>query len=193
VVTGGPYANEDFNRNLILDAGEDVGLDPCHGDGELTPPSSAAGTLPSTVTTDENGLANFDLVYLKSSGWWIQVEVTASTLVLGTETTSSLGMRLPIIESEKGEHPHSPYGAGTLPILVSSTGPGSISPAGPVVLVTPTFDVTFFIAPNLGCFITDVMVDGVSEFGVPLLPDVPYVYTFEEVTDTHTIHATFGP
>ena len=78
------YANEDTaNRNLILDPGEDL-----NGDGQLTPPSSAAGTLPATVRTDENGVAEFNLVYLKGSAAWIEAEITASTLVLGTETQS---------------------------------------------------------------------------------------------------------
>jgi len=83
-----PYPNEDANRNLILDvdAGEDTGANPGHGDGQLTPPSSAAGSVPSTVTTDENGVANFNLVYLKASAAWIEDEIRASTLVLGTET-----------------------------------------------------------------------------------------------------------
>jgi hypothetical protein len=54
----------------------------------LTPPSSAAGALPGTVITDENGVAEFNLVYLKDSAAWIEAEITASTVVLGTETQS---------------------------------------------------------------------------------------------------------
>jgi len=77
------YANEDTNENLILDGVEDL-----NGDGLLTPPSSAAGTLPSTITTDENGAAEFNLIYLKDSAAWIEAEITASTEVLGSEAQS---------------------------------------------------------------------------------------------------------
>ncbi|MDY6839207.1 MAG: invasin domain 3-containing protein [Thermodesulfobacteriota bacterium] len=107
----GTYPNEDVNENLFLDPGEDTGNDPGHGDGELTPPNSAAGTVPMTVTTDANGVANFDLVYMKSSAMWIVDRIQASTLVLGTETTSSMTFRLPAEKTEAWlcELPDSPY------------------------------------------------------------------------------------
>ncbi len=109
----GPYQydNEDENRNLILDVddGEDTGLDPGHGDGVLTPPSSASGTVPGTVTTDENGVANFNLVYLKQYSVWVEAEIKASTLVLGTETTSTLTFWLPYAIGEEASLPSSPF------------------------------------------------------------------------------------
>ncbi|MDY6988040.1 MAG: invasin domain 3-containing protein [Thermodesulfobacteriota bacterium] len=107
----GTYPNEDINENLFLDPGEDTGNDPGHGDGELTPPNSAAGTVPMTVTTDANGVANFDLVYMKSSAMWIVDRIQASTLVLGTETTSSMTFRLPAEKTESWtcELPDSAY------------------------------------------------------------------------------------
>ncbi|MCX5850578.1 MAG: Ig-like domain-containing protein, partial [Deltaproteobacteria bacterium] len=91
----GSYDNEDVNRNLILDAGEDVNVD-----GDLTPPNSAAGDLPETVTTDANGVANFNLVYLKANAIWIVDRISASTLVFGTETTSSISLTLPAERTE---------------------------------------------------------------------------------------------
>lgn len=87
--------NEDVNENMIMNAGEDV-----NGDGFLTPPNSAAGTIPATVITDENGVANFGLTYLKSSANSIVDRIRASTLVLGTETSSSLTFRLPYERTE---------------------------------------------------------------------------------------------
>ncbi|MFW5639552.1 MAG: carboxypeptidase regulatory-like domain-containing protein, partial [Thermodesulfobacteriota bacterium] len=97
--------NEDENRNLTLDPGEDI-----NEDGQLTPPNSAAGNaIPSIITTDENGVANFDLVYLKASAVWIVDEITATTLVSGTETQSKLVFRLPFEEGEACELPNSPY------------------------------------------------------------------------------------
>ena len=104
----GTFDNEDANRNLILDAGEDIG--PGAPDGELTPPSSAAGSVPRTVETDENGVANFNLVYLKASAAWIEIEITASTEVLGTETQSTYTFGLGWLVGEECNLPHSPYG-----------------------------------------------------------------------------------
>jgi adhesin/invasin len=111
----GTYPNEDANENLFLDPGEDTGNDPGHGDGQLTPPNSAAGTIPMTVTTEANGVANFDLVYMKSSAMWIIDRIRASTVVLGTETTSSMSFRLPAEkgEAEGCELPDSPYNPPT--------------------------------------------------------------------------------
>jgi hypothetical protein len=104
----GTFNNEDTNRNLILDPGEDIG--PGAPDGELTPPSSAAGSVRATVTTDENGVANFNLVYLKASAAWIEAEVSATTLVLGTETQSTYTFWLGWKVGEECNLPHSPYG-----------------------------------------------------------------------------------
>lgn len=136
------WDNEDLNRNLILDTGEDVpyvkgpypvtsqgftitdtglqdgnnqeiytvdysiGIEGGSGpqsfvtDGILTPGNSAGGTLPATVTTDVNGLANFTLTYAKQYSVWIQDEIKATTTVLGTETTGILHLPLPFIATE---------------------------------------------------------------------------------------------
>ncbi|MEJ2567016.1 MAG: hypothetical protein P8141_13855, partial [Gammaproteobacteria bacterium] len=135
------FDNEDINRNLIFDAGEDVpylkgpypvssqgftisdtsaqdsngqekftvdgsieggpsGLITFVSDGVLTPGNSAGGTLPATVTTDANGLANFDLYYAKEYSIWIRDEIKATTLALGTETTGVLTMTLPALKKD---------------------------------------------------------------------------------------------
>jgi len=110
-------ANEDVNRNLILDAGEDVG--PCSEksactalvpDHQLTPPSATAGSVPSTITTIENGTGSFELTYLKSSAGWIDSEITASVRVLGTESKYTLVVELGYLIGEEGSLPNSPYG-----------------------------------------------------------------------------------
>jgi hypothetical protein len=105
------YPNEDINFNLILDAGEDTGStgDPCDGDGLLTPPSSAAGSVPANVTTDENGVANFSLIYPKTSAAWIMAKITASTIVLGSETRSTYNFTLGWLKGEECNLPDSPY------------------------------------------------------------------------------------
>ena len=103
-VTGTFFSNEDKNGNLILDTGEDF-----NDDGMLTPPNSAAGDIPDTVVTDENGVANFNLVYLTQYARWIGVEITASTLVFGSETQASLQFILPYAIEDQCFLPASPY------------------------------------------------------------------------------------
>ena len=83
-------ANEDTNMNLSLDPGEDVGpydslAADMVADGYLTPHNSAAGTVPSTITTDANGLASFQITYLKQYSMWIRARLQASVNVQGTE------------------------------------------------------------------------------------------------------------
>lgn len=119
----GPYVgeysmpNEDTNKNLVLDPGEDIG--PCDNltnctamvpDGKLTPASSAGGTVPASVTTIANGTAAFELTYLKSSAVWVQTEITATTKVLGTESRTALTSWLGFLETDAASLPHSPYG-----------------------------------------------------------------------------------
>nr|HOO89338.1 Ig-like domain-containing protein [Syntrophales bacterium] len=114
--------NEDENRNLILDSGEDR-----NGDGFLTPPISAAGSIPPYVTTDENGVATFDLIYLKSSAAWIEDEFTATTFVHGTETKTTYTFWLPYQEDEACHLPHSPY---TTKSVTLSAAPSTLTADG---------------------------------------------------------------
>jgi protocatechuate 3,4-dioxygenase beta subunit len=85
----GAFLNEDTNRNLELDAGEDL-----NGDGELTPANSSAGNMPGVIEVDENGVGTFSWIYLKQYAGYIKAEIKASTLVLGSETTSTLNAEL---------------------------------------------------------------------------------------------------
>jgi len=87
------------------------GIPSGNGDGQLTPPNSAAGTIPTTVTTDGYGAANFDLIYPKDSAVWIVVELTATTRVLGTETKSTVLFQLGHAEIDEEHLPASPFNA----------------------------------------------------------------------------------
>jgi len=114
--------NEDLNKNLILDAGENVAQtatsiasidaygNPIFGaafptpanDGILTPYSASAGTFVqdatlqpiTSVTTDASGTANFSLLYLKAYAPWIVAELKATTPVIGSQTTAVLETNL---------------------------------------------------------------------------------------------------
>lgn len=106
----GTFWGEDINENLTLDAGEDgyrryyasgtLATGPGTLDGVLTPINSAAGTVPSKVTTDENGVATFNLNYPKQSAIWTVVRLRATTKVQGTETRSELILRLAATTSD---------------------------------------------------------------------------------------------
>lgn len=106
--TTGTFFNEDVNENVILGPGEDgtrryaasgatvVGT----SDGMITPPNSAAGTLPATVTTDASGVANFNLTYGKPSALWIVDRIRARTMVQGSEAIGEIVFRLAGLEAD---------------------------------------------------------------------------------------------
>lgn len=120
------FVNEDLNRNTYLDNDEDQadaysdyyesgdwipGLD----NGHLDPGQSTAGNIPSSVLTDENGVATFTLRYLKQYAVWLQAEITASTTVFGTEYDTVTYTNLPASASEiesdilQNTFPQSPF------------------------------------------------------------------------------------
>lgn len=131
----GTFDNDDVNEDTIKGAAEMS--DPY---GALRPPNSAAGSLPATVTTDAKGVANFNLVYLKGSAVWILDRIRASTLVLGTETNSSITFTLPAerTEAEAGELPNATY---PVDLNVAAT-------AGSTVTYTmPAWNSDYVVAP----------------------------------------------
>jgi hypothetical protein len=98
-------SNEDANMNLVLDPGEDTGpydlnAEAWQPDGQLTPHNSAAGSIPATVITDENGIASFKHTFLKKYALWVQIKMKASVMVLGTETQATSTWRLDALKSE---------------------------------------------------------------------------------------------
>ena len=133
----GTFDNEDVNQNLNIDPGEDL-----NGDGALTPPNAAAGTVPATVTTDATGFANFNLSYPKGSAVWIRDRIRASTLVQGTETSSEITFTLPAekTEYEAGDLPNSPYPIGlTVAATAGSTVSYLLPPFAPQYGISATY------------------------------------------------------
>jgi hypothetical protein len=107
--TLGTFWGEDRNENLFLDTNPAPPEDGARyyyadktkttlyagtQDGVLTPVNSASGTVPSKVTTDENGVATFNLNYPKQSAIWTIVRLRATTKVAGTETRAEQIFRL---------------------------------------------------------------------------------------------------
>jgi hypothetical protein len=136
----GTFNNEDINENLICDGcvpagnGEDI-----NGNGALTPSNSTAGDLPATVTTGDNGLATFNLIYLKENTDWIVDRIRASTVVSGTEIISqsifTLVGSVPDETADPPVLPDSPFnivcpyiaGASTLQVLVPLGGSNTVA------------------------------------------------------------------
>lgn len=79
--------NEDTNRNGILDLlplpSEDI-----NGDGKLEPGIPAVIT--PSVTTDALGFASVTLRYGKNYAWWVSTQITAKSLVGGTESSQTV-------------------------------------------------------------------------------------------------------
>jgi hypothetical protein len=123
------YCSEDVNGNGSRDVGEDgtrtllpsaIDAGSCPSiappptgtlDLGLTPSNSDGGGIPATVTTDTNGIAAFNLTYLKGSALWVVNKLTATVSSNGTETRKSTIFRLSALRGdlEPCSLPASPY------------------------------------------------------------------------------------
>ena len=72
------YYNEDLNHNNVLDKGEDL-----NGNGVLDP--GPVATIPSEVTTNNDGFGTFYVEYPKCYAVWTDVRIIATTEVSGSE------------------------------------------------------------------------------------------------------------
>ena len=88
-----PCANEDDNLDGILDPGEDT-----NGDLFLTPGNVVAAL--GEVTTDEQGGAVIDILYPQSFGTWVDITLTLSTQVNGTESSTTTIFTLPVLSTD---------------------------------------------------------------------------------------------
>jgi len=79
----------------------------------------------------------------------------------------------------------------TFTITATAGAGGTIAPSG-TVTVEYGKDQTFTITPNTGYHVKDILVDDASVIEA-LTPneDGSYTYTFEQISDNHTIVATF--
>ena len=127
----GPYSvaapptecyNEDLNGNGIFELTEDT-----NGNGQLDPGSVAAvspgsvttAATPITIgstTTTVNGSAALVVSYPEDHAEWVQVQLTATATVSGTESTTSSTFWLPIL--------------AIYVTTITSSPPGQISPYG---------------------------------------------------------------
>lgn len=104
------YPNEDIDRNELIGIGEDSGPYPGANNGVLDPPKSSAGTVPATVTTNENGVGEFNYYWQKIYAAWTKVEIRASVVVYGSETIAVLNYGPTLLEKDAPHIPLSPWG-----------------------------------------------------------------------------------
>lgn len=83
------------------------------GGTEPIPANSVAGSVPTTVVTDENGVAEFYHDYLKMYAGYVKVEMKATVQVQpGSQTQSKLEYWLPWLEEDAQYLGASPWGGG---------------------------------------------------------------------------------
>ena len=105
-------ANEDTDKNGILNAGEDI-----NSDGRLWPGLPIV-VSPASVTTSSNGFATFYLQYGENFVPWLDTTITARASVGGTESVQNQRYFLQGVASDfTNENPPagatSPFGTGT--------------------------------------------------------------------------------
>jgi hypothetical protein len=103
--------NEDANLDGVLDTGEDI-----NNNAVLDPRNVAS--VAGTVTTDAEGLAKLEIVYAKEYALWVDVQLTATAGVAGTESLDSVQFTLPVlVDDMKSEDSPpsstSPWGAAS--------------------------------------------------------------------------------
>lgn len=97
-------AAEDANQNGQLDPGEDT-----NNNMKLEPTNSAA-TSASSITSASDGSASFSLLYPQSHCNWVQVELTATVRVGGSESVETSRFFLSCLASDLNNTDISPPG-----------------------------------------------------------------------------------
>jgi hypothetical protein len=160
----------------------------------LTPSVSGGhGSIaPATaITVDAHGTYSFRLQ--PDVGYHVD-----KLLVDGTAVTVSLGGVYTLADITSDHAIVASFAAGALPgsyaLLPTAGAHGTVGPAvsaypyGPVITLLPNSTYTFRVKADLGYHIDTVLVDG-----VPARLTSGGLYTFTNVTATHTFAVTFAP
>jgi hypothetical protein len=107
-------ADEDVNRNGILDVGPPPYTEDNNGNGKLDA-GNIALVSPSSVVTDPNGFANVSVFYPEEYAYWLQVTLQAQTSVQGTAFAQQSVFVLPGLKDD---------------FVVAASPPGPVSPFG---------------------------------------------------------------
>ncbi len=114
-VTAGPCADEDINRNGVLDPGEDNNGSTRIEAGNIAT-AVAQSTGNGTFVTDAGGFGIVDIFYPQDHSRWVHVTLEATTSVQGTEFAEASNFILPISGEDLDDE--------------NDTPPGGISPFG---------------------------------------------------------------
>lgn len=109
--------SEDLNGNGILDLGEDgepttppVTSNPTGNQNGKLDPGLVASVAPGSVTTDTSGTALVKVIYPKDHASYVQVRLTATTTVQGTEASTSSTFWLPVAAKDVNSNAVAPPG-----------------------------------------------------------------------------------
>jgi Leucine-rich repeat (LRR) protein len=134
--------------------------------------STFANYYPATVYKDTNNNKKWRVKLLNGED-------------LGDWADTTANYNLDLIVGGNDQFVLNPSAVTEICTITASAGPnGSISPSGEI-FVNHGSDQSFNIAPDIGYIVEDVMVDGSSVGAVD-------VYTFTNITQNHTISATFS-
>jgi hypothetical protein len=100
----GPCADEDVNRNGVLDVSEDFNSSTRLEAGNI------ALVTPSNVVTNASGVALVDVLYPQEHAYWVNVTLEASASVQGTEFKRASHFLLPGATSDFSTEDTAPPG-----------------------------------------------------------------------------------
>jgi Bacterial Ig-like domain (group 1) len=83
-----PCDSEDANENGVLDGVGTPTTEDENGNGTLQP-GNVISVTPGTVQTDATGRATLSVIYAESYAPWVEVELSVTAIVSGTESTTS--------------------------------------------------------------------------------------------------------
>lgn len=105
--------DEDFNRNGILDIGEDVNGNNTIEAGNIATIAPANGA--TEIVTDTSGFAFIDIFYPQEYGGWLEVQLEARASVQGTESSESAIYLLNVAASDTEDIEEAPPGRSVVP------------------------------------------------------------------------------
>jgi hypothetical protein len=120
-ITAAPCADEDVNRNGVLDAGEDFNNSGRIEAGNIATVVAQNGNG-GTFISDAAGFGIVDVIYPQDHARWVEVTLEATTSVQGTEFAEASNFILPINGDDVNNENQAPPG------VISPFGSGGVAP-----------------------------------------------------------------
>jgi Bacterial Ig-like domain (group 1) len=112
ILRAGPCADEDVNRNGVLDLGEDFNNSGRIEAGNIAAAVPQSGSNGSFVT-DNGGFGIVDVFYAQDHARWVAVTIEATTSVQGTEFAKASSFILPINGEDVNDQNQVPPGVNS--------------------------------------------------------------------------------